>query len=152
MTDRGTIAHSQQGQAAEYAPGDPSCHGEKRIIRDEALEYLLRVKLKDDKAEVFSVPRLRAHMKTLSKEDQSCLESLADEKSTERLRDWKPPSREDRIRSLATYDVGQQDFGGLPPDIGGAPTSIDALCCVMSSVRVFSRFLFCVQWTVARLC
>ena len=87
MTDRGTIPYNEQGQAAEYAPGDPPCHGEKRIIWDEALDYLLRVKLKDDKAEVFSVPRLRAHMKTLSKEDQSCLESLADEKSTERLRD-----------------------------------------------------------------
>lgn len=137
-TDRGKIWQNEGRRAAKYAPGDPPSHGERRIIKNEALEHILRVKLKDDETKAMSVPRLKAYMETLSEEDQSRLIEEADERSRERLERWKPPTREDRIDSLVKYDVGQQDIGGLPPGIGGHPTSIDALCRVMSWVRACS--------------
>lgn len=134
--DRGRTLHDEQRQAAKYADGDPPSDGETKIIRREALEHLLRVKLQDEENKAVSVPRLKAYMKSLSEDDQSRLNELADESSRERLERWTPPTRDDRIKSLMKYDVGQQDIGGLPPKIGGPPASIDALCCVMSWVRV----------------
>lgn len=147
MEDRGKTLYNEQKQAAEYAPGNPPSHGERRIIKNEAREHLLRVRLGDDQTKAVSVPRLEAYMTTLSEDDQIRLNEQADENCRKRLERWRPPTREDRIDSLINYDVGQQDIGGLPPKIGGPPASIDALCCAMSWVRVHPAD----PWSVFRI-
>ena len=100
VQDRGITPDNEQRQAAQYAPGDPPCHGEKKNIWKEALDYVTREQIGDEKTEEVSVPRLEAYRATLSKEDQSHLERLADERSKERLKDWRPQTAEERIESL----------------------------------------------------
>lgn len=135
LKDGGNSLDNEKLQAAQYAPGHPPCHGERDIIRKEALEHLLRVELHDEATEAVSVQRLKAHFGTLSLEDRSRLEQQANENSRERLEGWTPTTREQRIEDLITYDVGQQDIGGLPPASTNPPASVEALCCAMSWVR-----------------
>lgn len=148
LKDRGRTPDNEHKQAAEYALGDPPSHGERRIIREEALDHVIRQTIGDEVAKKVSVPRLRDELAKLSHEDQSRLEALADESSKGRLEDWKPDTREQRIESLTRYDVGQQDIGGLPPTSDSHPTSLNALWCAMSwvSEHAFADLCYdCVQ-------
>ena len=147
LTNRGKNPDNEHRKAAEYAPGDPPSHGMKRIIREEALDHVIRQTIGDEATKAVSVPRLREELARLSQEDQSRLRALAEENSMERLESWRPDTREQRIESLKRYDVGQQDLGGLPPISDDQPTSLNALRCAMSwvsesircRVRVLSR-------------
>lgn len=100
VQDRGTTPDNEQRQAAQYAPGDPPCHGEKMNIWKEALDYVTRERLGDERIEEWSVPRLAAFRETLSRDDQADLEALANERSKERLENWRAQTREERIESL----------------------------------------------------
>lgn len=152
LMDRGRTQDNEHRQAAEYALGDPPSHGMRRIIREEALDHVIRQKLGDEVTKAVSVPHLREELARLSQEDQSRLMALADENSKERLESWKPDTREERIESLIRYDVGQQDIGGLPPTSDSHITSLNALWCAMSwasdhalpsPVFAFSRRILC---------
>lgn len=133
--DRGRTKDNEHKLAAEYAPGDPPSQGEKMIIREEALDHVIREVIGDQEAKAVSVPRLRAELVKLSQEDQDRLTNLAAENCRTRVAEWTPQSREERIESLTHYDVGQQDIGGLPPAVDSHPASIDALWIAMSWVR-----------------
>lgn len=147
LMDRGRNPDNEHRHAAEYALGDPPSHGVKRIIREEALDHVLRQTIGDEVAKAVSVPRLREELSRLSQEDRTRLRALAEENSKGRLESWKADTREQRIESLISYDVGQQDIGGLPPTSDSHPTSLNALRCAMSWVsehalpcQVFPRF------------
>lgn len=144
LTDRGTNSDNEQREAAEYALDDPPSHGMRRIIREEALDHVIRQTIGDEVTKEVSVPRLREELARLSQEDQSRLKALADENCRGRLESWKPNTREQRRDSLIAYDVGQQDIGGLPPTSDGHPTSLNALRCAMSWVSGTARCRFAV--------
>lgn len=71
LKHRGRTPDNEHRQAAEYALGDPPSHEMKRIIKEEALDHVVRQAIGDEVTKAVSVPRLRDELARLSQEDQS---------------------------------------------------------------------------------
>lgn len=139
--DEGARVDSEAKVAAAFAPGDPPSHGEPALLKEEALDVLIRARVGDEKKET-PVPVLRDLLSAMSRSDRENLLEEAEQASNEARVYWRPTTREDRIRSLENYDVGQQDIGGLPHMIDGQ-TKIQRFRNTLGWVRrLFCREMF----------
>lgn len=121
--------------ADAFEPGNPPSHGEMDLFKEQALDELIRNDIGDDKREK-SVPYLRLQFGELSRAQQERMERQAEQDTQQERARWRPPTAEERCRSLKDYDVGQQDIGGLPPMLDVAQDTLQSLWCTMSWVRL----------------
>lgn len=141
--DDGAKVDSESRLAATFENAPPPSHGERDLIREEALDRLIREQI-DDTEKKKSVPHLRMLLNTLGRADQVRLREKAHEDTEEKRHNWRAPTADERKRSLEQYDVGQQDIKG--PGIRDCdPTSLAALWHTMSWVRCLFLCL-CSGW------
>lgn len=121
--------------ADAFAAGDPPSHGERDLIKEQALDQLIREDIGDDRREK-PVPYLRLRFGEMSRAQQERMERQAEQDTHQERAGWRPPTAEQRCRSLKENDVGQQDIGGLPPMLDYAQDTLQSLWCTMSWVRL----------------
>lgn len=139
--DDGARIDAEARLATAFEAGDPPSHGERALIEEEALDRCIRAHIGDSTREK-SVPFLRASFVEMSRVDQESLQEQAREESREAQSRWVPPTAEERRRSLAGYDVGQQDIGGRPLLIESSPSNLQNLWRTLSWVRGTQFFIF----------
>lgn len=135
--DEGAHIDSQSRLAAVFDEKEPPpSHGERNLLFEQKLDQLIRDEIRECARDV-SVPYLRFMFEDMSVADKARLETQARVEAEEGIVRWIAPTADDRKRSLETYDVGQQDIGGLPPAVDSRPDSLQTLWCTMSWVSFF---------------